>query len=229
MLRRKEYHNDLLQNLTPTEQLRAGRSVRRFGQLFFGLSIFGFGNAGMLRSGWGMDPWNVFHQGLATIVPWTLGSIIIVVSLLVMLLWIPLRQKPGFGTIANAIWLGLATDMALRVVPPVTIWWHQALLSISSIVVCALAIALYIGAQLGPGPRDGLMTGLAARTGRSIRLVRTAIEITVFVAGLLLGGVFGPGTFIFAVTIGPLVQFFLPWVVVPVPPPVTAQTTPPTR
>jgi len=200
-----------LADLNPIEQLRAGRLPRRLVQLLVGLWLYGFAMGLFVRSGLGLDPWDVFHAGVQNHLGLSFGTIVIAVGFAALLLWIPLRQWPGLGTIANAIVIGLAVDWTLALVPrassPVGAW---ALL-IGGLVINGLAGALYIGAQLGPGPRDGLMTGLARRTGRSIRLVRTALELTVLAIGWALGGTVGVGTVLYAVAIGPLVQLFLPW------------------
>ncbi len=167
----------------------------------------------MLRSHLGLDPWDVFHQGVAAHVPLTIGQVTILTGAVVLLLWIPLKQWPGLGTVLNVILIGLAMDATLALVPDPqlgTDWAWRAVLLAAGIVLNGIAGGLYIGAQLGPGPRDGLMTGLAPLTGRSIGLVRTLIEVTVLAIGWLLGGTVGVGTVAYAVTIGPLVQFFLP-------------------
>lgn len=203
-----------LQRMSPRQQLRAGRLPRRLIQLFVGLTIFGFSMALVIRAGLGMIPWDVFHYGVASRVPLSFGTIAIIVSLFVLLLWIPLREMPGVGTISNAIWVGISADIALAILSEPDTLVLQILLMIAGIVLNAFATALYIGAQLGPGPRDGLMTGLAHRTPLSVRVVRTGIEVVVVVAGWLLGGVVGIGTVIFALSIGPLTQAFLPPLVV---------------
>lgn len=198
--------------MTPAEQLRAGRMGRRIIQLLVGLWLFGASMALMLRSHLGLDPWDVFHQGVALHVPMTIGQVTILTGVVVLLLWIPLKQWPGLGTILNVILVGLAMDATLALVPDPAAgnWaWRIALLVIG-IVANGLAGGLYIGAHLGPGPRDGLMTGLAPHTRHSLRLVRTLIEVTVLAVGWLLGGTVGLGTVAYALTIGPLVQFFLP-------------------
>lgn len=167
----------------------------------------------VLRSHLGLDPWDVFHQGVAAHVPLTIGQVTILTGAVVLLLWIPLKQWPGLGTVLNVILIGLAMDATLALVPDPqfgTDWAWRAVLLAAGIVLNGIAGGLYIGAQLGPGPRDGLMTGLAPLTGRSIGLVRTLIEVTVLAIGWLLGGTVGVGTVAYAVTIGPLVQFFLP-------------------
>lgn len=208
-----------LQRMTPREQLRAGRLPRRLVQLFIGLTIFGLSMAMVIRAGLGMIPWDVFHYGVATHVPLSFGTIAIIVALFVLLLWIPLREMPGVGTVANAIWVGVSADIGLALFSEPDPLILQILLMVAGIVLNGFATALYIGAQLGPGPRDGLMTGLAHRTPLSVRVIRTGIEITVVAVGWLLGGVVGLGTVIFALSIGPLTQAFLPPLVVRVDPP----------
>ncbi len=204
----------LLANLGPLEQLRAGRMARRLVQLLVGLWLYGTAMALFVRSGLGLDPWDVFHAGIQRLVGWSFGTVVIVVGFAVLLLWIPLRQAPGLGTIANAVVIGVATDATLAWVPPATDFVMAWALLLVGMVVNGIAGALYIGAQLGPGPRDGLMTGLARRTGWSLRLVRTGLELSVLGIGWVLGGVVGIGTVVYAIAIGPLVQFFLPYVVV---------------
>ncbi|PKW28011.1 YczE/YyaS/YitT family protein [Phycicoccus duodecadis] len=209
--------------MTPLEQLRAGRLVRRVAQLLVGLSLFGVTMACMLRAGLGLEPWGVFTYGLTVHLPLSYGQMVVASSFVVLLLWIPLRQWPGLGTVLNAVVVGLATDVMLGVLPPVDGLGARIPLMVVGIVGNGFAGALYIGSQLGPGPRDGLMTGLSRRTGRSIRLVRTAIEVTVVVFGWLLGGVLGIGTVLYALVIGPVIQLFLPLLTVRVDPPVRAQ------
>lgn len=199
-----------LQNLTPLEQLRAGRLPRRVTQLLLGLTLYGVSMAMMIRSTLGLDPWDVFHAGLVNHVPLTFGQMTIVVGALVLLLWVPLRQWPGLGTVANVVVIGLAADAGLALIPAPESLWARVPLLVSGLVLNAVAGGLYIGSQLGPGPRDGLMTGFARRTGLSIRLVRTTIEIVVLAVGWVLGGPVGLGTVLYAVSIGPLVQYFLP-------------------
>lgn len=199
-----------LQNLTPLQQLRAGRLSRRVIQLLVGLTLYGVSMAMMIRSTLGLDPWDVFHAGITTHVPMTFGQVTIVVGALVLLLWVPLRQWPGLGTVANVVVIGLAADAGLALIAPPESMWARVVLLGSGIVLNGVAGGLYIGSQLGPGPRDGLMTGFARRTGLSIRLVRTTIEVVVLAIGWLLGGPVGLGTVLYAVSIGPLVQFFLP-------------------
>lgn len=206
-----------LTTLGPVEQLRAGRLGRRLPQLFFGLVLYGMSMALLVRAGLGLDPWDVLHQGLSHYLPLSFGTVTIVVGAVVLLLWIPLRQKPGLGTVSNVVVVGVAADVGLWLIPAPDHLAVQIVMMISAVVVNGLAGAIYIGSQLGPGPRDGLMTGLAASTGRSLRLVRIGIELTVLVIGVLLGGTIGVGTVLYAVSIGPLVQFFLRFTVVRLP------------
>ncbi len=202
--------------LTPVEQVRAPRLIRRLVQLVVGLSLYGGSMAMMIRASLGLDPWDVLHAGLARQLPMSFGTMVIVVGFLVLLLWIPLRQLPGLGTVANVILIGLVADVALAALStPDTLVARLALL-LSGVVLNALAGALYIGSQLGPGPRDGLMTGLVRRTGLSVRLVRTSLEVAVLSAGWLLGGAVGLGTVVYALAIGPLVHWMLPWATVDV-------------
>jgi uncharacterized membrane protein YczE len=183
--------------------------TRRLVSLYAGLGLFGVSVALMVRARLGLDPWDVFHQGLAKRIGLPLGTTVIVVSAIVMLAWIPLRQRPGVGTISNAILVGLAIDGTLGVMPHVHALGGRIAFLAAGILLNGVATGLYIGAGLGPGPRDGLMTGLAAR-GHSIRLVRTSIEISALAAGWLLGGTVGVGTVAYALSIGPLVQLLLP-------------------
>ncbi|MGL5866765.1 MAG: YczE/YyaS/YitT family protein [Dermatophilaceae bacterium] len=201
--------------MTPLEQLRAGRLPRRLGQLVVGLTLFGVTMALLLRAGLGLEPWGVFTYGLIQHISMSYGQMVIVSSFVILLLWIPLRQWPGLGTIANALVIGIATDLTLAVVPPIEGLGWRAAVMVVGVVGNGFAGAMYIGSQLGPGPRDGLMTGLHRRTGRSIRLVRTGIEITVVAVGWLLGGIVGVGTVVYALLIGPVVQLFLPLLTVP--------------
>ncbi|MFM6852323.1 MAG: YczE/YyaS/YitT family protein [Terrabacter sp.] len=214
-----------LANLSPRQQLRAGRLPRRLVQLLGGLTLYGVSMAMMIRSTLGLDPWDVFHAGITTHVPMSFGTVTIIVGALVLLLWLPLRQWPGLGTVANVVVIGLAADAGLALLSaPESLWSRSALLA-SGIVLNGIAGGLYIGSQLGPGPRDGLMTGFARRTGLSIRLVRTTIEVVVLSVGWLLGGPVGLGTVLYAVSIGPLVQFFLPRLTVELAPAGRAEST----
>jgi uncharacterized membrane protein YczE len=204
----------VLTDLGPIAQLRTGRLGRRLPQLYAGLVLYGLSIALMVRGHLGNAPWDVLHSGLAGHLPLTLGEALVIVSFLVMVLWIPLREVPGIGTISNAIVIGVAADAFLAVLDQPDAMWLRGVFMVGGVLVCGLATAMYIGAQLGRGPRDGLMTGLARRTGLSLRLVRTLLEITVVVLGLLLGGVAGVGTVLYALAIGPLTQLMLPaWIV----------------
>ena len=174
-----------------------------------GLWLFGASVALLVRAEFGLDPWDVLHQGISERSGISLGIVVIVTSFVVLALWIPLRQRPGIGTVANVVLVGLAVDATLAVLPaPTQLSWRIGFL-VAVILGNGIATGLYIGAGLGPGPRDGLMTGLAAR-GISIRLARTAIEITVLGVGWLLGGTVGFGTVAYALAIGPLAQLFVP-------------------
>lgn len=183
---------------------------RQLLQLFAGLTLYGASLALMVRADLGLDPWDVFHQGVANHLGWSLGTVVNVTGALVLLLWIPLRQCPGVGTISNVFVIGFAVDATLGVLPPIAALPTRALLLTCGVLLNAVATAAYIGARLGPGPRDGLMTGIVARTGRSVRVVRTSIELSVLVSGWLLGGSIGVGTVAYALLIGPLVQPMLP-------------------
>ena len=183
---------------------------RRLVQLYIGLLLYGLAAALQVRSQLGLDPWDVFHQGLAGHLGLAIGTVVIIVGVAVLVFWIPLRQWPGLGTISNAILIGLSMNWSLDLLPHTgALAWHISEM-VTGIVLCGVATGMYIGAAFGPGPRDGLMTGLARRTGRSIRLVRTGIEVTVLAVGWILGGTVGVGTVLFAISIGPLAQFFLP-------------------
>lgn len=206
-----------LANLTPLEQLRAGRMPRRLTQLMVGLVLYGVSMAMLVRGTLGLDPWDVFHFGIATHLPLTFGQVVIATGVAVLLLWIPLRQMPGLGTVANAIVIGVVTDAVLAVLVTPEAFAGRLGLLVGGIILNGLATALYIGSQLGPGPRDGLMTGLVRRTGWSVRLVRTSIELTVVAVGWLLGGMVGIGTVLYALLIGPLVQAMLPSFIVELP------------
>ena len=179
-------------------------------QLYAGLALYGASMALIIRSTLGNMPWDVLHQGLAERMGWTIGAVSILVGALVLLAWIPLRQRPGLGTVSNVVVIGLAVDATLAVVPaPGSLPLRVALL-VAGVLLNAVATAAYIGVHFGPGPRDGLMTGLVRRTGGSVRLVRTGIEIAVVATGWLLGGTLGVGTVVYALAIGPLAQVLLP-------------------
>ena len=171
----------------------------------------------MVRGALGLAPWDVLHSGFIRHVPMTIGQAVVLLSFVVLLLWIPLREKPGIGTVANAVLVGLAADATLAVLAEPDSLALRLALMLGGLVLNGLATALYIGSQFGRGPRDGLMTGLARRTGLSLRLVRTGLEVTVVVIGLLLGGALGVGTVLYALAIGPLAQRMLPWWTVDLP------------
>ncbi|WP_405061533.1 hypothetical protein OG474_07755 [Kribbella sp. NBC_01505] len=196
--------------LNPIQQLKAGHLPRRLVQLYVGLVLYGASMGLMVQGNLGLDPWDVLHSGIIKHIPLSFGTVVILMSFVVLLAWIPLRQWPGLGTVSNAIVIGLATDLTLSTVDRPDALWLRIVFMLCGVFVNALAGALYIGAQFGPGPRDGLMTGLVRRTGLSIRLVRTTIEIAVVAIGFLLGGVIGFGTVIYALSIGPLLHFLLP-------------------
>ncbi|RAX16186.1 hypothetical protein DC347_14210 [Pseudarthrobacter sp. AG30] len=189
--------------------------TRRLLQLFTGLAMYGISLAMFIRAGLGLDPWDVFHQGVANRTGLSIGVVVIAVSFLVLLLWIPLRQWPGFGTLCNAVLVGVFADIGLAVIPQVSLLAGQIGLLGGAIVLNGIASACYIGARFGPGARDGLMTGLARRTGWSVRLSRTLIEVTVLAIGWVLGGSVGVGTVVYALAIGPLVHVLLPRFMVP--------------
>lgn len=183
---------------------------RRLTQLFIGLVLYGVSLALMVRADLGLDPWDVLHQGVAERIGVTFGTVVIATGAAVLLLWWPLRQRPGIGTVSNVVVLGLVADVVLAVLDtPASLGGRVGLL-LSGIGLNALATATYIGAGLGPGPRDGLMTGLVRRTGGSVRVVRTGIEVLVLFVGWLLGGTVGVGTVLYAAAIGPLVHPLLP-------------------
>ncbi|HEY0645469.1 MAG TPA: hypothetical protein VGD39_18785 [Nocardioides sp.] len=200
----------------PIAQLRAGRLGRRLPQRYLGLVLAGVSLAMLGRGARGLAPWDVLHSGFIRHVPMTLGQAVVLFSFIVLVLWIPLREMPGLGTISNAVVVGLSADATLALLDRPDALVARTALMVGGVALCGLASALYIGAQLGRGPRDGLMTGFARRTGLSLRLVRTALEVTVVVIGLLLGGKLGIGTVVYALAIGPLTQLMLPWFTVDV-------------
>lgn len=190
------------------------RPLRRLTQLYAGLVLYGFSLAMLVRGSLGLDPWDVFHQGITRHVDLSFGTVVILTGAAVLLLWIPLRQKPGIGTISNVVVIGLAADAGLAVLGSPDALALQLALLVGGVGLNGLATASYIGAGLGPGPRDGLMTGWVRRTGGSVRVVRTTIEVVVLLTGWALGGTVGLGTVLYALAIGPLVQAFLPAVTV---------------
>lgn len=189
--------------------------TRRLLQLLVGLAMYGVSLAMFIRAGLGLDPWDVFHQGLAVKTGLSIGTVVVIVSFLVLLLWIPLRQWPGVGTLCNAVLVGVFADVGLALIPEFSHLGGQIGMLAGAILLNGIASACYIGARLGPGARDGLMTGLARRTGWSVRTSRTGIEVVVLGAGWLLGGSVGVGTVVYALAIGPLVQLLLPRFTVP--------------
>ena len=192
------------------QPIPADRRTRRFTQLFAGLVLYGFSMAVMVRAGMGLDPWDVLHQGLANRLPFSFGVTITLVSVVVLVLWIPIRQRPGFGTLANAAVIGLATAASLWLLPAAPNVGVGVAAMLLSVPLNAVAGAMYLGAGMGPGPRDGLMTGLVARGVGKVAVVRTALEGSVLLVGWLLGGSVGVGTVVYAVAIGPLLGLLLP-------------------
>ncbi|MBB6078237.1 putative membrane protein YczE [Streptomyces paradoxus] len=185
------------------------RLTRRLVQLYAGLALYGASSALLVRSGLGLEPWNVLHQGLSERTGLSIGVVLTLVGAAVLLAWIPLRQRPGLGTISNVLVIGMAMDATLALVPDAHGMAPRVTLMLAGIVLNGAATGLYIAARFGPGPRDGLMTGLHQLTGVSIRLVRTGIELTVVATGFALGGTVGIGTLLYALVIGPLAQAFL--------------------
>lgn len=201
-----------LSNLVPA----TARLPRRVVQLFIGLALYGVSMAFMVESDLGLNPWDVFHQGVSKATGISFGWVVLLTGVPVLLLWIPLRQKPGFGTIANLVVIGFVADGALAILSPGESMAMRITYLVVGIALNAVATAMYIGARFGPGPRDGLMTGIVRRWPRmSIRLVRTSIEVLVLGIGFLLGGTVWLGTIAYALGIGPLVQLFMPVFAVP--------------
>lgn len=186
--------------------------TRRLIALYTGLWLYGTSMAVMIRAGLGLDPWDVFHQGVAAHVPLSFGAVTAVTGVVVLLAWIPLRQRPGLGTVSNVIVIGVSVDAGLWLIPEADALWTRVAAMVLAVIVNAAATVLYIGAGMGPGPRDGLMTGLVARTGWPVWSVRTGIEATVLTTGWLLGGSVGIGTLVYAFGIGPLIQLMIPYV-----------------
>jgi uncharacterized membrane protein YczE len=199
------------------------RLPRRLVQLYLGLALYGVSMALFLRSQLGNMPWDVLHQGIERFVPVSFGTITIATGVLVLLLWIPLRQKPGLGTVSNVLVIGVVVDLALRVVGEPSHLAVRIAFLVAGVVLNAVATACYIGARFGPGPRDGLMTGIVAKYGWPVRRVRTVIEVTVVAVGFALGGTLGIGTVVYALAVGPLVHPLLPLLQVP------EQDAPPAR
>jgi uncharacterized membrane protein YczE len=193
----------------PPPYRRLPLPVRRLVRLYAGLALYGASDALLIRGDLGLDPWDVFHQGLSRHSGISIGDVSIVVGAAVLLLWWPLRQRPGLGTVSNVLLVGAVIDLTMALVPHCEALAVRIPLLVAGVALNGAATGLYITARFGPGPRDGLMTGLHRRTGRSQRLIRTGIELTVLAAGSALGGGVGLGTVLYAVTIGPLAQFFL--------------------
>ena len=205
--------------MSSSSDLRASRRLpRRLLQLYAGLVLYGVSMAMLVRASLGVMPWDVLHQGLSRQSGLSLGLVTVLVGLVVLLAWIPLRQRPGLGTISNVLVIGAAVDATLRVLPAVDGLPAQLALAGGGVLLNGVATAAYIGVHFGPGPRDGLMTGLVQRTGGSVRLVRTAIEVAVVAVGWLLGGTLGAVTVLYALAIGPIVHVLLPRLEVALPP-----------
>lgn len=202
--------------------LRVDRPARRLGQLFAGLVLYGASMALQIRAGLGLDPWDVFHQGVSERTGLSFGTVVAIVGAIVLLAWIPLRQKPGIGTVSNVFVIAVAVDVSLALLPEAGSTSVAVAMLLAGVGLNGVASGAYIGAGLGPGPRDGLMTGLVRRTGGSIRVVRTSIEVSVLAVGAALGGTVGLGTVLYALSIGPLVHVLLPRMTIPQPAPAIA-------
>ena len=199
---------------TPTLRVPRDRLIERLVRCLFGLALFGLGISMIIDAELGAAPWDVFHTGVSEITGISVGNVVILTGLALLLLWIPLREQPGLGTLLNATVIGTVVDITLPWIPESNLLVTRTLLMLGGVTVVAIGSGFYIGAGLGPGPRDGLMTGLAKRSivGRqiSIRAARTAVELLVLCLGIALGGSVGIGTAVFVFTVGPLVQVFLP-------------------
>jgi uncharacterized membrane protein YczE len=193
------------------------RPTRRLAQLYAGLVLYGASMALQIRAGLGLDPWDVFHQGVADRTGLSFGTVVVITGAVVLLAWVPLRQRPGIGTVSNVFVIGIAVDLSLAFIPVAGSTPVALAMLFAGVGLNGVASGAYIGAGLGPGPRDGLMTGLVRRTGGSVRSVRTAIEVGVLAVGAALGGTVGLGTVLYAVSIGPLVHLLLPRLTVPQP------------
>ena len=198
----------------PVPLIPSDRLVERLIRCLFGLTLFGLGISMIIDAELGAAPWDVFHTGVSDLTGVSVGNIVILTGLALLLIWIPLRERPGLGTVLNAVVIGLIVDLTLPWIPDSDLLVTRTLLMLGGVTVIAIGSGCYIGAGLGPGPRDGLMTGLARRSIRSwpisIRTARTAVELVVLAVGVALGGSIGIGTAVFAFGIGPLVQVFLP-------------------
>jgi uncharacterized membrane protein YczE len=191
--------------------------IRRILQLLVGLFLYGIAISMMVQASIGIAPWDVLTQGLSKVTHIPFGWMTNLIGVAVLLFWIPIRQRPGVGTVLNVLLIGPSAQLGLALIPTVSVLWEQVLLFAGGLVLLAIATGLYIGARLGPGPRDGLMTGIHRRTGWRIWIVRSGIEVSVLLLGWALGGDFGVGTIAFALLIGPLVQITMPRLVVPPP------------
>ena len=189
--------------------------TRRIAQLFIGLFAYGIAIALMVRAAIGVSPWDVLSQGVSLHTGLPFGLVTNIIGLVVLLLWIPIRQKPGIGTVANVLLIGPSAQLGLWLLPAQTDLIARILLFAGGLALLAVATGLYIGARFGPGPRDGLMTGIHRRSGWKLWIVRTAIEVTVLVIGWVLGGNVGIGTLAFALLIGPMVNVTIPLLLVP--------------
>lgn len=205
-----------LDNLSLRDQLGVDRLGRRLVQMMIGLTGFGLSLAMLLRSGLGGAPWDVFHAALAERLGATVGSMSIAVSFVLLLLWIPLRERLGIGTVANAIWVGVSIDLGMLILPEARSLPVAIALMLLGVVVNGISGAVYIGAQLGAGARDGLMTALSRVLSRPVGPVRIVLEVIVLVTGWLLGGPLGLGTVVYAIALGPVIQLALPHVLIPV-------------
>lgn len=205
-----------LDNLSLRDQLGVDRLGRRLVQMMIGLTGFGLSLAMLLRSGLGGAPWDVFHAALAERLGATVGSMSIAVSFVLLLLWIPLRERLGIGTVANAIWVGVSIDLGMLILPEASSLPVAIALMLLGVVVNGISGAVYIGAQLGAGARDGLMTALSRVLSRPVGPVRIVLEVIVLVTGWLLGGPLGLGTVVYAIALGPVIQLALPHVLIPV-------------
>jgi uncharacterized membrane protein YczE len=209
------------------DPLRRDMPTRRLTQLYVGLSLYGFSEGLMILGALGLPPWAVLHQGLAERTSLSIGACAVIVGVLVLLLWIPLRQRPGLGTLSNVVLIGVGIDVTLALVAAPESMAARVGFLVGGVVLNGIATGLYVGARLGPGPRDGLMTGIARR-GHRISRVRTAIEVSVLVTGFVLGGTVGLGTALYALAIGPLVHRLLPRLTVPPRPPASVPGPVPT-
>jgi len=189
--------------------------LRRIPQLLIGLFLYGVAIAMMIRAGLGVSPWDVLSQGVSLQTGIPFGLVTNLIGLVVLLLWIPIREKPGIGTVLNVLLIGPSAEIGLWLIPAQTELWAQILLFAGGLTLLAIATGLYIGARFGPGPRDGLMTGIHRRFGIRIWVVRTTIEVIVLAIGWVLGGTVGLGTVAFALLIGPMVNYTLPWLRTP--------------